>query len=46
MGKLDNMNLADARQLLKKLLSKKTLKNFEKFRKIFSFFSDGKFGDF
>ena len=40
---LAKMKLPDHAQLLVKFLSKKIFKNFENFRKIFSFFSDGKF---
>ena len=37
-GRLDNEILADRAQLLTQLLSKKIFKNFEKYRKTFSFF--------
>ena len=40
---LAKMKLPDHAQLLVKFLSKTIFKNCENFRKIFSFFSDGKF---
>ena len=42
-GRLDKEILADRAQLLTQFLSKKIFKNFENFRKIFLFFSDGTF---